>query len=36
MIPMELGSLIIEREMLHGIEQRAERLAAEQKKPSHV
>jgi hypothetical protein len=29
MIPMEPGSLIMERKMLHGIKQRAERLAAE-------
>ena len=36
MIPMEAGSLIMERKMLYGIKQRAERLAAEQKEPSHV
>jgi hypothetical protein len=36
MIPMEPGSLIMERKMLHGIKQRAQRLAAEQKQPSHV
>ncbi len=36
MIPMEPGSLIMERKMLYGIKQRAERLAAEQKEPSHV
>jgi hypothetical protein len=36
MIPMEPGSLIIERKMLLGIKQRAERLAAEQKEPTHV
>jgi hypothetical protein len=36
MIPMEPGSLIMERKMLHGIKQRAERLAAEQKEPTHV
>jgi hypothetical protein len=30
MIPMEPGSLIMERKMLHGIKQRAEGLAAEQ------
>ncbi len=29
MIPMEPGSLVMERKMLHGIEQRAQRLAAE-------
>ena len=36
MIPMEPGSLIMERKMLVGIKQRAERLAAEQKEASHV
>jgi hypothetical protein len=36
MIPMEPGSLIMERKMLVGIKQRAERLAAEQKGTSHV
>jgi hypothetical protein len=36
MIPMEPGSLVMERKMLHGIKQRAERLAAEQKEPTHV
>jgi hypothetical protein len=36
MIPMEPGSLIMERKMLVGIKQRAERLAAEQKEPTHV
>jgi hypothetical protein len=36
MIPMEPGSLIMERKMLYGIKQRAERLAAEQKGPTHV
>jgi hypothetical protein len=30
MIPMEPGSLLMERKMLCGIKQRAERLAAEQ------
>ena len=30
MIPMELGSLVMERKMLRGIKQRAERLAAEE------
>lgn len=29
MVPMEPGSLVMERKMLHGIKQRAERLAAE-------
>jgi hypothetical protein len=36
MIPMEPGSLIMERKMLYGIKQRAQRLAAEQKEPTHV
>jgi hypothetical protein len=36
MIPMEPGSLVMERKMLLGIKQRAERLAAEGKKPAHV
>ena len=36
MIPMEPGSLIMERKMLYGIKQRAERLAAEEKGPTHV
>jgi hypothetical protein len=36
MIPMEPGSLVMERKMLVGIKQRAERLAAEQKEASHV
>jgi hypothetical protein len=36
MIPMEPGSLIMERKMLYGIKQRAERLAAEQKGTTHV
>jgi hypothetical protein len=35
MIPMEPGSLIMERKMLVGIKQRAERLAAEQNELSH-
>jgi hypothetical protein len=35
-IPMEPGSLIMERKMLVGIKQRAERLAAEQNEPSDV
>jgi hypothetical protein len=30
MIPMEPGSLVMERKMLRGIKQRAERLAAEE------
>jgi hypothetical protein len=33
MIPMEPGSLIMERKMLQGIKQRAEKLASEQKEP---
>jgi hypothetical protein len=36
MIPMEPGSLTMERKMLYGIKHRAERLAAEQKGPTHV
>jgi hypothetical protein len=36
MIPMEPGSLIMERKMLLGIKQRAERLAAEEKGQIHV
>jgi hypothetical protein len=36
MIPMEPGSLIMERKMLLGIKQRAERLAAEKKERTHV
>jgi hypothetical protein len=36
MIPMEPGSLIMERKMLLGIKQRAERLAAERREPSDV
>lgn len=32
MIPMEPGSLVMERKMLHGIKERAERLAAEKEK----
>ena len=31
MLPMEPGSLIMERKMLRGIKERAERLAAEEK-----
>jgi hypothetical protein len=34
MLPMEPGSLVMERKMLHGIKQRAERLAAEE--PTYV
>jgi len=36
MIPMESGSLVMERKMLVGIKQRAERLAAGQKEPTRV
>jgi hypothetical protein len=36
MIPMEPGSLVMEGKMLHGIKQRAERLAAEQKEQTHA
>jgi hypothetical protein len=36
MIPMEPGSLIMERKMLLGIKQRAEQLTAEQKEPTHA
>jgi len=36
MIPMEPASLLMERKMLRGIKQRAERLAAEQEEPTHV
>jgi hypothetical protein len=36
MIPMELASLLMERKMLRGIKRRAERLAAQQKEPTHV
>ena len=36
MIPMEPGSLVMERKMLLGIKQRAERLAAEEKGQIHV
>ena len=32
MLPMEPGSLVMERKMLRGIKQRAERLAAEKEK----
>ena len=33
MIPMEPASLVMERKMLYGIKQRAEKLAAEQREP---
>ena len=36
MIPMEPASLVMERRMLHGIKQRAEKLAAEQRKIVHA
>jgi hypothetical protein len=36
MIPMEPASLLMERKMLRGIKQRAERLAVEQEEPTHV
>ena len=36
MLPMEPGSLLMERKMLRGIKQRAERLAAEAKEESRV
>jgi hypothetical protein len=36
LIPMEPGSLIMERKMLYGIKRRAERLAAEQRESTHV
>jgi len=36
MAPMIPGSLVMERKMLHGIKQRAERLAAEGREASHV
>ena len=36
MVPMEPGSLIMERKMLRGIKQRAERLAAERKEATDV
>jgi hypothetical protein len=36
MIPMEPGSLVMERKMLRGIKQRAERLAAGEKEPVHA
>jgi hypothetical protein len=36
MIPMEPGSLVMERKMLLGIKQRAERLAVAEKEPTHA
>jgi hypothetical protein len=36
MVPMEPASLVMERKMLRGIKQRAERLAAEAKEETHV
>lgn len=36
MIPMEPGSLVMERKMLYGIKQRAERLATEKTEPTHA
>jgi hypothetical protein len=36
MIPMELGSLVMERKMLYGIKQRAERLAAERQEATRA
>jgi hypothetical protein len=36
MVPMEPGSLIMERKMLRGIKQRAERIAAERKEATDV
>jgi hypothetical protein len=36
MVPMEPGSLVMERKMLHGMKQRAERLAAEENKETRV
>jgi hypothetical protein len=36
MVPMEPGSLVMERKMLHGIKQRAERLNAEENENAHV
>lgn len=34
MVPMEAGSLVMERKMLYGIKERAERLAAERQEPA--
>jgi hypothetical protein len=36
MVPMEPGSLVMERKMLYGIKRRAERLAAEEKEHAHA
>ena len=36
MIPMEPGSLVMERKMLLGIKKRAERLSVEEKERTHV
>jgi len=36
MIPMEPGSLLMERKMLHGIKQRAEKLASQQRESAHA
>ena len=36
MVPMEPGSLVMERKMLHGIRRRAERLAAEESEEARV
>ena len=36
MIPMEPGSLVMERKMLHGIKQRAEKLASEQRESARA
>jgi hypothetical protein len=36
MIPMEPGSLVMERKMLLGIKQRAERLATERTESTHA
>ena len=36
MVPMEPGSLVMERKMLHGIKQRAERLAAGEDEEARV
>jgi hypothetical protein len=36
MVPMEPGSLVMERKMLHGIKRRAERLAAEENEEARV
>jgi hypothetical protein len=36
MIPLEAGSLVMERKMLHGIKERAERLAVERGEPAAV